>query len=65
MVTNEQSIEFIKLMRQAIMSADSATEDYAEPVARMLNRIIGEVVDDDLHLDCGKADDTTETEQNS
>lgn len=60
MVTKEQSIEFIKLMRQATMSADSATEDYAEPVARILNRITGEAVDDDLHLDCGNADDTAE-----
>lgn len=65
MVTKKQSIEFIKLMRQAIMSADSATEDYAEPVARILNRITGEALDDDLHLDCGKADSTTETTQNS
>ena len=62
MVTKEQAAEFIKLMRQAVMSSENQTDDYAEPMARIFNKMTGEVVDDDIHLDCGKADENyTET----
>ena len=64
MVTKKQAEEFIRLMRQAIFSADSQVDDFAEPVARMLNVITGEISgDDDIHLDCGFADGTDASQQ--
>lgn len=65
MITQKQTEEFIKLMKQAIFSADNQTDEYSEPLANLLNEMFnggGGIDLDFLHLDCGYANEGEETE---
>lgn len=43
MVTKEQAAEFIRLMKQAIFSADNQVDDFSEPIANAMNAMLGEI----------------------
>lgn len=43
MVTKEQAAEFIRLMKQAIFSADSQVDNFSEPIANAMNVMLGEI----------------------
>lgn len=58
MVTKEQASEFIRLMKQAIFSADNQVDDFSEPIANAMNAMLGEIdPNQNLLLDCGNAEE--------
>ena len=60
-VTKEQAAEFIRLMKQAIFSADSQVDNFSEPIANAMNVMLGEIdPNQDLLLDCGNAEETSD-----
>lgn len=61
MVTKEQAAEFVRLMKQAIFSADNQIDDFSEPIANVINNMLGEISPDvDLLLDCGNAENKSD-----
>jgi len=56
-LTEEDSRDFIDLMRQAIMSSDPSDKRYAEPLSFLLSKakVTGEIDLKDFKLDCGNA----------
>lgn len=61
MVTKEQAAEFIRLMKQAIFSADSQVDNFSEPITNAMNVMLGEIdPNQDLLLDCGNAEETSD-----
>ena len=58
MVTKEQASEFIRLMKQAIFSADNQVDDFSEPIANAMNAMLGKIdPNQNLLLDCGNAEE--------
>ena len=64
MVTKEQAAEFIRLMKQAIFSADSQVDNFSEPIANAMNVMLGQIdPNQDLLLDCGNAEETSDNNE--
>lgn len=66
MITQKQTYEFIKMMKQAVFSSDNQVDEYSEPLTNLLNEMFegsgGGIDVGNLKLDCGYANEGEETE---